>query len=147
MENSKNKTDKKVVDVIVISDDEDSEDSHLPNSCRVETNNLKTSIFIDLDDIEEVKPAVLGDAIKKPDENCQVLSSAKYVFSPEKFKISKDGIKKLKATVKLTKLDLRKPLKDQSPVKVKVENDRCDERPTTTCSSTENRDAKKEVSK
>ena len=142
MENSENKTDKTAVDVIVISDDEDSEDSHLPNSCRAERNNLKTPIFIDLDDIEEVEPAVLGDA-----KNCQVSSSAKYVFSPEKFKISKDCIKKLKATVKLTKLDLRKPLKDQSqPVKVKVENDRCDERPTTSCSSTENRDTKREVS-
>ena len=134
MESSEIKT---AADVIVISDDEDSEDSHPFNGYRVEKNDLKNPlIIIEEDDnvTEEVQPPVdLADA-NKPDENGEVSSSAKRISSPlDKYKISKHGIKELKAMVKLTKLDLRKPLKnindETKPVSAKVaENDQIDKR-------------------
>ena len=133
MESSEIKT---AAEIIVISDDEDSEDTHPFNGYRVEKNDIKNPLIIIEDDnvTEDVQPPVeLADA-NKQDENGEVSSSAKRISSPlDKYKISKHGIKELKAMVKLTKLDLRKPLKnindETKPVSAKVaENDQIDKR-------------------
>lgn len=132
MENS-NTENETAVDVIIISDDEESQDSHPLNCYRVEENSFKNPVIvIEEDDNANERehgqlPVHLADA-NKPVENCEVSSPAKRISSPlDKFKISKHGIKELKAMVRLKKLDLRKPLNKQTKtVKAEVEKDKCD---------------------
>ncbi|XP_078358267.1 uncharacterized protein LOC144643026 isoform X2 [Oculina patagonica] len=128
MENSEHET---AVDVIVISDDEDSQDSHPFNGYRVEENNFKNPVIVieeddNVNELDGQLPVRLADA-NKPVENCEVSSSAKRVSSPlDKFKISKHGIKELKAMVRLKKLDLKPLNKQTKTVKAMVENEKCD---------------------
>ena len=105
MENGETKT---TVDVIVISDDEDSVDKHPLDLYRAEENNLKNPVIVIEEDntVNEVTPAVEVSDANKADKKSQASSSVRCVYSPlGKYKVSKDRIKELKAMVKLRKLD------------------------------------------
>ena len=107
MENGETKT---TVDVIIISDDEDSEDKHPLDLYRAEDNNLKNPVIVieEDDTVNEVTPAVEVSDANKPDKKSQASSSVRCVYSPlGKHKVSRDRIKELKAMVKLRKLDLK----------------------------------------
>ena len=107
MENGETKT---TVEVIVISDDEDSEDKHPLDLYRAEEHNFKNPVIVIEEDDkvnEETSPVKVADA-NKPDKKSQASSSVRRVYSPSgKYEISKDAIKDLKAMVKLRKLNLK----------------------------------------
>lgn len=148
MENGENKT---TVDVIVISDDEDSEDKHTLDVYRAEDNSLKNPVIVieEDDPVNEATPAVEVSDCKKPGAS----SPVKRVYSPcGKYKISKDGLKELKAMVRLTKLDLKprtKPFNIKSENKTTVDEDNdaaCKDKESSACTVSEARDLKLQVS-
>ena len=98
--------------LIVISDDE-GDDSHPIDSYRVAENSLqKAVIIIDEDDIDKEDTHAVDLADEQDDcDSLQVSSSTKRTSPWEKLKINEHGIKRLKAMVKLTKLDLTSPIK------------------------------------
>ena len=140
MENGENK---RTVDVIVISDDEDSEDKHPLDVYRAEDNSLKNPVIVieEDDTVNEATPAVEVSDANKPGAS----SSVKRVYSPcGKYKISKDGIKELKAMVRLKKLDL-KPRTKLFNIKSE-DNGACIDKRSPACSQSEARDLKLQVS-
>ena len=143
MENGENKT---TADVIVISDDEDSEDKRPVDLYRAEDNSLKNSVIVieEDDTVNEETPAVEVSDANKPDNKSRASSSVRRVYSPlGKYKVSKDGIKELKAMVKLRKLDLKHCRK---LFNVKTEDSgTCIDTRSSACSASEARDLKIQV--
>lgn len=153
MENGESKT---TVDVIVISDDEDSEDKNPVDLYRAEGNNFKNPVIvIEEDDNVNVNvkedltlPVKVADT-NKPEEKSQASSSVRVVYSPlGKYKVSKDGLKELKAMVKLRKLNLKHRTK---PLSIKTEdngacNDTGIDKRSSVCCASEARDLKSQVS-
>lgn len=146
MENGENKT---TVDVIVISDDEDSEDKHTLDVYRAENISLKNPVIVieEDDPVNEATPAVEVSDCKKPGAS----SPVKRVYSPcGKYKISKDGLKELK--VRLTKFDWKprtKPFNIKSENKTTVDEDNdaaCKDKESSACTVSEARDLKLQVS-
>ena len=113
-------TTNKAIVQITISDDEDEENtrpsnSKLPSKVKKETENnvQKAVISIIIPDEEEdenplrKEPKRCASAINEQETNCHVSSSSQSATSPgKKLKVSVESIKKLKAMVKLKKLDL-----------------------------------------
>ena len=147
MENGENKT---ALDVIVISDDEDSQEKHPSDLYGADENNLKNPVIVieEDDNVNEETPSVGVTDAKKTDKKSQVSSSVKRVYSPlGKYKVSKDGIKELKAMVRLTKLDFRnKPLNHRTKLFKTEENGACIDKGPAACNATESRDLKLQVS-
>ena len=147
MENGENKT---TVDVIVISDDEDSEEKHTLDVYRAQDNSLKNPVIVieEDDTVNEATPAVEVSDSKKPEAS----SSVKRVYSPcGKYKISQDGIKELKAMVRLKKLDWKPGtklfnIKSENKTTVDEDNGACIEKGSSACSASEARDLKLQVS-
>ena len=112
-------TTNKAIVQITISDDEDEENtrpskSKLPSKVKKETENnvQKAVISIIIPDEEEDenplrKEPKRASAINEQKTNCHVSSSIQSATSPgKKLKVNIESIKKLKAMVKLKKLDL-----------------------------------------
>lgn len=147
MENGENKT---AIDVIVISDDEDSQDKHPLDLYQAGENNLKNPVIVieEDDNVNEERetPSVGVADANKSDKKSQVSSSVKCVYSPlDRYKVSKHGIKELK--VRLTKLDFgNKPLNHRTKLFKTEENGACIDNGSAACSTTEGRDLKLQVS-
>lgn len=147
MENGENKS---TVDVIVISDDEDSEDKHTLDVYRADDNSFKNPVIVIEEDdaVNEATSAVEVSDSKKSGAS----SSVKRVYSPcGKYKISKDGIKELKAMVRLKKLDLKPRtklfnIKSEHKTTIAEDNGACIDKGSSACSVSEARDLKLRVS-